>query len=165
MAKKIVIFGPDNSGKTTLANQISREFKFSYVHSLGPVDVDKMVQFMDDMLSSEENVVFDRFPIIEESIYGLALRGSSKFDCFIQEYISSFLKRVNLFIYCNPNLDTICKWGTREQMDGVKENISKIKSLYDDYCDKLVVENYPVVCYDYTAANGLLSIKERIKNL
>jgi hypothetical protein len=50
-------------------------------------------------------------------------------------------------------------------MDGVKENISKIKSLYDDYYDKLVVENYPVVCYDYTAANGLLSIKERIKNL
>lgn len=112
MAKKIVIFGPDNSGKTTLANQISREFKFSYVHSLGPVDVDKMVQFMDDMLSSEENVVFDRFPIIEESIYGLSLRGFSKFDCFDQGYISSVLKRVNLFVYCNPNLDTICKWGT-----------------------------------------------------
>lgn len=165
MAKKIIIFGPDNSGKTTLANQISREFKFSYIHSLGPVDVYKMVRFMDDMLSNDEDVVFDRFPIIEESIYGLALRGSSKFDRFGQEYISSVLKRVNLFIYCNPNLDTICKWGTREQMDGVKENIHKIKSLYDDYCDKLVVENYPVVCYDYTVANDLLSIKERIKNL
>ena len=165
MAKKIVIFGPDNSGKTTLANQISREFKFSYVHSLGPVDVKKMVRFMDDLLSSDENVVFDRFPIIEESIYGLALRGSSKFDCFDQKYISSVLKRVNLFIYCNPNLDTICNWGPREQMDGVKENIKKIRSMYDDYYDKLVVESYPVVCYDYTAANGLLSIKERIKNL
>ena len=50
-------------------------------------------------------------------------------------------------------------------MDGVKENIKKIRSMYDDYYDKLVVESYPVVCYDYTAANGLLSIKERIKNL
>ena len=162
---KIVIFGTDNSGKTTLANQISREFKFSYVHSLGPVNVDKMVRFMDDLLSSDENVVFDRFPIIEESIYGLTLRGFSKFDCFGSEYISGVLKRVNLFIYCNPNLDTICKWGTRDQMDGVKENIHKIKSMYDNYYDKLVVENYPVVCYDYTATNGLLSIKERIKNL
>ena len=162
---KIVIFGTDNSGKTTLANQISREFKFSYVHSLGPVNVDKMVRFMDDLLSSDENVVFDRFPIIEESIYGLTLRGFSKFDCFGSEYISGVLKRVNLFIYCNPNLDTICKWGTRDQMDGVKENIHKIKSMYDNYYDKLVVENYPVVCYDYTATNGLLSIKERVKNL
>ena len=163
--KKIIVFGVDNSGKTTLAKAISGCFGFSYAHSLGPVPIDKMLIFMDENLNNDVDIVFDRFPIIEEFTCGEVIRGFNKFsNCPVKE-IEGYLNKVDLFIYCNPDINLIVNWGDREQMHGVKENVQMLKTSYDKYYDYLISSGYNVVCYDWNDATQFKNISERVLNL
>lgn len=144
---KVVIFGPDNSGKTTLAKALSPMIGAEYKHSLGPVSAREMIDYMVHNLYSDERVVFDRFPIIEEEVCGKALRGTNKLQ---EEFDIVYLSKVDLFIFCCPPLSVIKQFGEREQMEGVKENIEKLWLGYNHYFDYLSKIGMRVVKYDFT---------------
>lgn len=75
----IVVYGCDNSGKTSLANHIAEKFKLEYVRSKGGpnMSTQEVLQYLDKNLD-EGNKVFDRFSIIEEYTNGLVLRGKDQ---------------------------------------------------------------------------------------
>ena len=152
----IVVFGCDNSGKTTLCNQIvsqfneDADFTAEAVHSLGPnKTLDEMIDFMDKNLTpkgSTHTKVFDRFPIIEELVYGPLLRGENK---FAPVQVHEWLDKVDLFIYCYPGLFTILNWGEREQMEGVKDNVFEIINAYNKLAVLLKQSGYNVKEYNF----------------
>lgn len=162
--KKIVVFGTDNSGKTTLVSNICDTLiSFTKSHSLGPVSVEEMLKYTLDNLNSDTNFVFDRFPMIEEMTCGYVLRGYNKFGGMTKTVVDCFNK-VSLFIYCDPGIDEITNWGDRDQMDGVKDNIFQLKAAYDRVWTYINDLGYP--CIKYNWKNGkqeFNKIIERIK--
>lgn len=141
MEYNIVIYGCDNSGKTTLAKNlvhnlmeafVGSEVDFSYIHSLGPVSAGEQISFMYRETKREPGVkvrVFDRFPLIEERICGMALRGR---DLFVNEHQlrAMMFGKIDLLIFCDPGDEAILNWGDREQMAGVKENAMEMYQGY-----------------------------------
>ena len=155
----IVVFGCDNSGKTILSKTID-SFIGGYVHSPGPLyDVDSQKKFIDDNIDKSVVNIFDRFPIIEETVCGTVLRNHNNFK-HEDEYISKTLKKIDLFIYCFPGIDSVVNWGEREQMDGIKENILKLIDGYSSFYEFLKNNGYPVVLYDYNKSGKLINFKE-----
>jgi len=152
----IVIFGCDNTGKTTLASQLvdylneDVDYVAEAIHSLGPNKTyDEMMTFMQEKLlpvNSKHTRIFDRFPFIEESIYGPLLRGENK---FVGVNVKDLLDKVDLFVYCYPGLFTILNWGDREQMDGVKERAFELIDAYNRLAVQLKSNGYNVKEYNF----------------
>ena len=162
---KVVIFGPDNSGKTTLAKKLTEDGVFLYSHSPGPIPIEGMCKYIEHYLDNVRNVVFDRFPVVEEMVCGKILRGTDKFDSFREE-ANSFLNRIDLFIFCNPGIEAITNWGTREQMEGIKENILNLHQGYCELFEKLKQNGKNVLVYNWQESEEKnKKVIERIKTL
>ena len=150
----IVVFGCDNTGKSTLCSDLVKVFNANgyvcdKIHSPGPKSIEELVTFIENNLldsDSKEIRIFDRFPIIEEAVYGKLLRGGSRFND--EEYNEQTLGRIDAFIYCFPGTDSLLNWGTREQMDGVKENVEDILEEYSIILESLKKDKN-VIIYDY----------------
>lgn len=161
MNKNIVIFGCDNSGKTTLSQDISKEldlllrnnglaYPIECKHSLGPnVTLEQHENFMNENLDKDCITIFDRFPFIEEGVCGSILRGHNIFGHYTKEEQDVLLSKVDLFILCYPGLFNIINWGEREQMEGVKENVVNLIKGYNMIAVNLKDNGYNVVEYNY----------------
>lgn len=133
--KRIVVFGPDNSGKTTLVNTICDRcadagMPIQKIKSLGPARLDEQIIYTSENLKRYTPIIFDRYPVIEEATCGVVLRQHDNF-VKIPEVAKIFLDGIDIFIFCNPGLEAILNWGEREQMEGIKENIFQ---LFFEYC-------------------------------
>ena len=147
----IVVYGCDNSGKTSLANHISDKFKFEYVRSKGgpKMDLIEVLKYIHQNLCEPYDKVFDRFTPIEEFANGLALRNENRIaTSFIDT--SDFFSQVDLFIYARPDMDTVKNFGEREQMDGIISNIDKLRDLYDFYTISEIERKRPLYLFDWT---------------
>ena len=146
MNKKIVLFGADNSGKSTLGVDLAYDLGGVYLPSPGPKPLSEQIEQMEGNLSKECPGVFDRFPVIEEEVCGPIFRGVSNFhDLDYKKYLSP----VDLFVFCNPGLQAILNWGDRKQMAGVKENIIALYTGYCEWFKRLKEEGYKVVEYNW----------------
>ena len=159
MKFNIVVYGCDNSGKTTLCNQIASYLKENeglnaYVtHSIGPGNVISHANFMSDILQDKKDPyleiqLLDRFPIIEEFVCGSILRNYDSFRN-LPEAVLRYMGKIFLFVHCDPPYEVIENWGSREQMDGVKENAYKMYDLYKAVSENFHIEPRTLV-YDYT---------------
>ena len=137
MTKTIVVYGCDNSGKTTACQNLEeilleRGYRVKVIHSPGPVSAVEMVKFMAENTINDPNIdirILDRFPAIEEPVYGPLIRGENKLKDF-KNLCMLFMDQVDRFIYCDPGISSVENWGDREQMDGVKENAKLIRDSY-----------------------------------
>lgn len=159
MNKNIVIFGCDNAGKTTLAEQIVDTinqwgYKVKYQHSLGKnATPDQMHDFMRLNLMDDCITVFDRFPVIEEEVCGKVLRGKNIFDGYYGE-TDAMLSKVDLFIFCMPHIFDIINWGEREQMDGVKDSVLELIHGYEKLAVKFKILGYNITQYSWRDDNA-----------
>lgn len=141
--------------KTTLSNDLIKIFNANgyicdAIHSPGPKSTEALMDFMkNNLVDSDSKLIriFDRFPIIEEAVYGKLLRGGSRFDD--EEYNKQTLGKIDSFIYCFPGMESVLNWGDREQMDGVKENVLEIVDEYNSIVEKLIKEKKNVIIYNY----------------
>lgn len=160
----IVVYGCDNSGKTSLANHIAEKFKLQYVRSKGGpnMSTQEVLQYLDKNLD-EGNKVFDRFSIIEEYTNGLILRGKDRFrEEFIDEL--SFMERVDLFIYACPSMEEVKKFGDREQMDGIIENIDKLREMYRVFTiNDVITPNRRLIIFDWTKDKDYAKIDQALE--
>lgn len=144
---KIIVVGMDNSGKTTLCDELEHKLMAIHVKPLGPGY--KREDMLDNIIyhmNKNENVVFERFSIFEELVYGKILRGKSKFAF---EDINLIRKYKPVIIYCRPSNDVIFNFGDREQMNGVIEQKEKLLTAWDRLIfDSL--EGFKVIKYDWT---------------
>ena len=148
----VVVYGCDNSGKTSLANHIADKFGFEYVRSKGGPNMQtkEVLDYLEENLNNSKKSVFDRFSIIEEFTNGIVLRGKDRFD---DEYIDKdhFLSQIDMFIYACPSMDTVKNFGDREQMDGIIDNIDKLRDLYTIFTEnELACKGRPLFIFDWT---------------
>lgn len=168
----IVVFGCDNTGKTTLCEDLEKWLtenhkKVNMVHSLGPnKTIDEQIEFMKLCLNNEvsEVNIFDRFPVIEETVCGTILRNKNNFadNSFKGLLGYSYLRFVDIFVFCNPGLQKVIRWGDREQMDGVKENVVDLMNGYNKFAYELMQANFNVMEYNYSIKNNIEAIKHDV---
>ena len=144
---KIIVCGMDNTGKTTLCNSLSVKTGFKVARLGGPGS--SRESMMDDILlymNDPKSVIFERFPIFEEMVYGKVLRGKSKFNYSDLEAIRKYKPAI---IYCRPSDDVIFNFGSREQMKGVIEHKEKLLKEWDNLIIDTVT-GFKIIRYDYT---------------
>ena len=144
---KIIVCGMDNTGKTTLCNSLSAKTGFKIIRIGGPKD--SRESMMEDTLlylKDWQSVIFERFPIFEEMVYGKILRGKSKFN---YSDIESIRKYKPIIIYCRPSDNVIFNFGSREQMKGVIEQKEKLLKEWDNLIFDTIT-GFKVIKFDYT---------------
>lgn len=143
---KIIVCGMDNTGKTTLCNRLSVLTGFKVVSPMGPgFTKESMMDNINLYLNKYESIIFERFSIFEEMVYGKVLRGESKFN---YSDIESIRKYKPIIIYCRPRNETIFNFGTREQMKGVIEQKEKLLKEWDDLIFN-TLEGFKVIKFDW----------------
>lgn len=146
---KIIIIGMDNSGKTTLANKLSESLGYPLVVTFKGTKPEMKECMLKNLI--HKNVIFERFPLFDELVYGNILRGGSKFT--LSDEIYDLLKKdKNLcIIYCRPSKDNILNFGSREQMKGVIEQSNDLIVAWDMlFLNRLMVDfRGRCIRYDY----------------
>lgn len=174
--EKIVVYGCDNSGKTTAVAEIQKiltmnKVSCETVHSCGPKSAREQVEFMVKELQTNPNSprvkVFDRFPAIEELVYGPIVRNKNVLKGY-SITCDVLMNQIDLFIFCCPDYETISNWGDREQMKGVKENTESIILAYNNIIDvypsmKGKLEYYDWKKKDHISLTKILKKREYIK--
>jgi thymidylate kinase len=99
----IILEGPDGSGKTSLANQISRQTGYPILHRTKPKDEAEKQRMMEEYLQiirSGKNMIFDRC-WYSEMAYGPVMRDKS-YITFPQMYDleQRLAKTGAIIIYC-----------------------------------------------------------------
>jgi hypothetical protein len=142
----IIISGMDNSGKTTLATALGRVLIMPVIHSPGPLPLDDQIQWVIAHMGMD--AIFDRFPLIEELVYGPVLRGHSNFNPD-DPLFCELGHHQPLIIYARPHRDRILNFGNRGQMNGVKERAIALIGQYDRVMDTLSHSGWKVRAYNY----------------
>lgn len=130
----IVVEGPDNSGKTTLAHRLAKDLAGVYVKSELKPDQTNTVDLFDAWIRSCDSpalfpyVVCDRHHWVSAPIYDLILRGSSRIDMFLATMSCGRFHA----IYCRPPHGQIHQFNLDiPQLLGVSEKIQLIIDEYD----------------------------------
>lgn len=130
----IVIEGPDNGGKTTLAAFLAKQLRAVYVKVERPrraVDLVAYQSILEVARGYSGIVVSDRHVAISEPIYGTIIRGSHELG---QNDINMCLGQLDVVVYCRPPMAAIMRtMDERPQMEGVIENTTQIVDAYDEF--------------------------------
>jgi len=135
--RPVVLEGPDNSGKSTLANKIALVRGSIIVSSEGREkfkgEINERVKRYHDTYSGK-NVVFDRHPAVSQGMYAI-LNPNTPVD---YDLAKQFYDMNPLFIYCRPDVEkgmeghVADKPGdTPEYLSLVSENFKPLTAAYD----------------------------------
>lgn len=156
---KIVVFGCDNTGKTTLCKELKNimdvYWNVEIAKSIGAnKSLYEYMDFMKNNIAKENVVIFDRFPIIEEATCGKVLRDSNMFGKWDSIETMEILEAIDVYILCYPGLFATLNWGDREQMEGVKENALKLINAYNEIAVALKSIGLNVFEFNYRKDNA-----------
>ena len=91
MDLKVIVVGMDNTGKTTLVNQLSEYYGCESIKSLGPgYSREEMIDEIKRKLDLPGMKILERFSIIEECVYGNVLRNNPKFTIDDMDWIRDY---------------------------------------------------------------------------
>lgn len=151
MNTKIIVVGMDNTGKTTLVNQLKEFYKCESIKSPGPnYTRQEMIDEIKKDLDLPNKVILERFSILEELVYGNVLRNHSKFRLDDMDWVRDY---DFVIIYCRPEDKVIYNFGGREQMDGVIEEKEKLVEAWDNLMIDLARIGFVIIPYDWTKMN------------
>jgi hypothetical protein len=150
----IVVEGPDNAGKSTLAHALMQGSKCGYYY-LGPPPRDqeaelRMHRQQQDLLVSDAPIVLDRVSCISQQVY--SHEQSEGANRIRQAYVLSLLGHGVLFVYCRPSTDwlvrtdkyTWLKGETDADKQRIVNNHIGFISVYDGIMPKI-----PCLHYDF----------------
>jgi len=123
----IILEGVDNSGKSTLATRLAMHLDYVIIPTEGPP---KYEGEMDERLERYRvryatNVIFDRHPVISQSLYG-RMRGTG--DQFDDKWRKLLKAARPLYIYCDPQ-----GRGLVGHVVNKVDSQAHLKQLYDNY--------------------------------
>lgn len=154
----IVIEGPDNAGKTTLANILAQDLSLEVIHSIKP-DNPRAGEGRLNWMASNPQAIYDRASCISEAVYGSICRDGSVYGDRHWEVLDNFLHHGPLVIFCCCSKERAMKFGDREDMEGVHENAELLYDMYQVVMGKVraiggysditfLMYNYEVDSYD-----------------
>lgn len=170
----IVIEGIDLSGKSTLWNQLVKEFpgiglKITDRPRDGSDKEKKKIKMYYESVMSFINLnyqnktfILDRF-FPSEMVYSLVKRGyEAMFDGALQGFERSLQKRNHLLIYCDPGIDTIIERLKARGDDYVnEEDLRRLHTRYEEFLKRTTL-NYIRADSKLPVETLIQQIKEKI---
>ena len=156
----IIIEGPDNAGKSHLADFLKCNLERDLLHRSYSTDARQIAADFETEATPSNNLIIDRSVVISGHIYDSVLHRTP-----VVFFGDGHIKRLftdNLVILCYPPRRYVVST-TKDEMDGVKENIHMLYQEYGKYFSRIGTKNYMV--YDWTADNKeefLNRVKERL---
>lgn len=159
----LVTTGMDNTGKTTLTDSLEKALPsvlhkpgITRVRSLGPATQEEQSRFMLDRIAqgNEEGLILcERFPALDEEVYGPILRTGSNFPMEETSMVWEVLKQELIIVYTRTDSKTIFDFGLREQYPGVIEKRQQLLTAWDNLYFKLFSLGFKIVPYDFKVNN------------
>lgn len=149
----IILEGPDGSGKTTLANTLSKQTGYFVLHRSQPKTEEDKARMMDEymqVIKAGKNCIMDR-SWYSEMVYGPVMRDASVINYPQMYALEKQLARVGgLVIYCTGSLQTLWKRCLARGEDYIvdKDTYTKIYLGYQTLMED-VPHLIPVVTYEY----------------
>jgi thymidylate kinase len=149
---RIILEGPDNAGKTTLAQKLMTRAGVLYHHPGGrPNGYDGEMHCIEEqitMLDLNEHIILDRCTPISQQVYN----PDPKWDEVRMDALSVMQKFEPVFIYCRPSDDKLLRvqdltWRegeTEEHMQKIIRGQHTFVQRYDVLMNKI-----PCISYDF----------------
>lgn len=152
----IIIEGMDNTGKTTLIEQLQKEFKLPSARTgTYPRKLEDITRWHNWCSACPRTLIVDRHPAISDLVYGPIIRNHT---CST-EGMAYHARNQNYLVFCDPTLPVIQKtYDDRDQMEGTHENLPKLYNAYQD----LMRELEPDFIYDFTNPRALSALIRNI---
>ena len=166
--KKIIITGPESTGKTTLAKQLAKEFSTSWIPEYARNYIEKLNRnyTLKDLVkiaekqrkihrsieNSKENLIFFDTGLIITKIWFLEIYKT------YPDWIDTFLseQKNTTYILCKPDIE----W----KSDSVRENGGKQRQyLYNRYKEEIMKYNFPFFEIEGTGNLRFLLAKKLLK--
>jgi adenylate kinase family enzyme len=148
---RVILEGPDNAGKTTLANKL-RELGVEYFHPGGPpkdysAEVDCMTQ-QRAKLGVLSNIVMDRVTCISQQVYNHHVGYNEARNLYLNELLAVH----PILIYCRPSTDRLMRKQDFTWRDGEteehKQKIIEGQHLFIGRYDDLM-QRTPHIVYNF----------------
>lgn len=151
---RVILEGPDNAGKTTLAEKIVGSVKngVHYFHPGGrPTDFEHEVACVTEQLkclSTHSKVVMDRVTPISQQVYN----PDPALDPVRRDMLRQYTEMDVLFIYCKPSVDRLLRtqdltWREGESEDHKQKIITRQHEFVKRYDE--VIQQVKFICYDF----------------
>lgn len=144
----LIIEGPDNAGKSTLIKFLEPHISGGVIHNTVDKDAESVLAKQSAELSLEGDKCYDRSAVISEYIYCSVLGRTPVIDINLDSIFA--LAKSTILVICLPSKHHVTGT-TKEEMAGVKENISALYDAYDNLVDHLSIAKVPFVVYDWEA--------------
>lgn len=159
----IIVLGFDNTGKTTLVEELSNHLNLEVIPSRGQAKKEEQVQWIEEQIERNKVVIHERFTLFEEIIYGNFVRSTPKFT-IDNVLVEKLLRKKNpIIIYTRPSKEAVMRFGDRPQMKGVIEQASQLLNAFDELSLRLISDGWEVLPYNYEDPNGYDKLLESLK--
>lgn len=125
----IILEGPDNSGKSTLAQYIAQHMHRTIVASEGPEKWPGEINERVRRYHQHRDVIFDRHPCVSQPIYG-QIRKNTMIE---PELLREFYADAPIFVYCRGR--------------GLEEHVLKAHDSLEHM--QAVIEKHDWLCNEY----------------
>lgn len=147
----IIIEGPDGAGKTTLAEQISRQTKYPIIHRTKPKNEEEKKLMMGEYLQtirSGKNMIFDRC-WYSEMAYGPVMRDSSVISYPQMYELEEQLSKVGAIIIYATGPKAALWQRCQKRGENYITTRDQFNAIYDNYTEIMKVPHHiPVVRYE-----------------
>ena len=132
----IVFEGPDNTGKSTLIQQLQEKINWPTIPSEGPEKYPGEIDIRITRLNMHIGVIFDRHSAVSESIYAFLREAPGPSPMSIM----GFYSMKPSIVYCRPVAGRGMRGhrinkgvDTQRHVAGVTENYERITRMYDEW--------------------------------
>lgn len=131
----IVFEGPDNAGKSTMAEYVSRTLGMPLRYSGGRETVPGEINVRAEEFMKLDGYVFDRHPVVSQEIYRQIHHGT----CVRPILIDRFYRSATLLICCVSPIDEgldgqiIKDYDKPEHQKQIQDHYQRIRRLYDEW--------------------------------
>jgi hypothetical protein len=166
----LVLEGPDNAGKTTLARRLLTVFGVSYYHPGGPpadwIGELTCLNQQRDMLLFQSSLILDRATCISQQVYSSNQSDAAKL--IRAANVQRILESGALFVYCRPSTDRLLRvaeftWRPGETEEHKQKIIQGQHGFVEAY-DR-VMAKVPCIHYDYDSETALSLVELLVEAL